>query len=164
MDYPMFYSFNMSILSHSNISSIFLGKTVDFNEGSASADFLAQSGLILVHTNENTTLLYRWECLNDYKSTMGSFTALATQVKMTDQKIMFTNDKFPQFTVCVPIESKTTTILMKIQSTARQKLLQRRALAFAMASHCRLGDSVAASLGRVLDEPSILMMILGVPF
>jgi len=163
MDYPMFYSFNMSILSHSNISSILLGKRVEFNESSVSADFLAQSSLILVHTNENTTLLYHWGCLNDYKSTMRTFAALATHVKMTDQKIMFTNDKSPQFTVCVPIELKTTTILMKIQSTLRKKLLQQRALAFAMASHYRLGESVAASLGRVLDEPSILMMILGVP-
>ena len=160
MDYPMFYSYDTSILNQQSPCNIIIQQTrIESDDIATTADFLTQSGLILV----NNTILYRWECLNDYTAHMGTFAALATRIAMTRQKIIFTNDKSPRFTVCVPISTIAIAAIARLQSAIKTRRRQKHALAFAMASHSRLGDSVVSSLSRILDEPSMLMLILGFP-
>ena len=155
MDFPMFYSYDTSILNHRINDDILRHRRVERDDTSTTVDFLLQSGLILV----DNAILYRWECLNDHHTpTIGVFAILATRVVMTSQKIMLTNDASPRFTVCVPIKGVTTTAIAHLQSTVRRRTRQRRALAVAMASHSGLGAS--SSLSTVLGEPSMLMLIL----
>ena len=155
MDFPMFYSYDTSILNHRINDDILRNRRVERDDTSTTVDFLLQSGLILV----DNAILYRWECLDDHHTpTIGVFAILATRVVMTSQKIMLTNDASPRFTVCVPIKGATTTAIAHLQSTVRRRTRQRRALAVAMASHSRLGAS--SSLSTVLGEPSMLMLIL----
>ena len=154
----MYYSYDTSILDqcspirHGNIR-----KKVESYDYDIYVDFLIQSKLILVNSN----VLYRWECPDRYNPTMGTFTALATRVVMTHEKLMFTREESPQFTVCVPISLTATAAIARIQCTVRKYQRRKRALAFAMASHDRLGEFVSSSLSSVLVEPSLLMLILG---
>ena len=160
MDYPMYYSYDTSILHQcSPIQRGSIRKKAESYGGDTDVDFLIQSKLILV----NNTLLYRWDCLDKYNPTIGTFAALATRVEMTRQKLMFTSDRSPRFTVCVPISATATTAIARLQSAIRICQRRKRALAFAMASHDRLGESVVSSLSRVLAEPSMLMLIFGFP-
>ena len=160
MDYPMYYSYHTSILNQCNpIHHGSIRKKVESYDGDTDVDFLIQSKLILV----NGKVLYRWESQDKYNPTLGTFAALATRIVMTPQKILFASDESPRFTVCVPIRTTATAAIACIQSAVRKCQPRKRALAFAMASHYRLGESVVPSLSRVLAEPSILMLILCFP-
>ena len=84
---------------------------------------------------------------------------------------MFTNENhvFHWLIAYVPtigdenIVRATTTAIVCLQYLVRKRQDQKWALAFAMASHKRLGDSKVSSLSRVLDEMPMLMLIWGSP-